>query len=235
MQRVLDDDVSMTYFEQLCTAAEQGNTAEVERLISLCTPQMQGSYPLRAAAAGGHVDCLKILLPVSDPLVYQSNALLKAVEKRHTACIELLAPVSSIEQNHFIESIIANHWDGLSLLIAHSQSKNAEMANISLVFAARHGRPEIVTHLIDQADATHHDSAAIVWAIINGHSECVDLLYSLSDMKQVMAHFANTTYQFQNDSVFENVKQRYEAEQQRTVLQKSLEDIQTSHHRARKI
>jgi len=78
----------------LIEAAQIGNPAEVERLISISDPQFEDSKALICAAAAGHPDCVKLLIPVSDLKANNSKALELSAFNGHADCVELLIPVS---------------------------------------------------------------------------------------------------------------------------------------------
>jgi len=60
-------------------------------------PKSLGSYALRWAANNGHLEIVKLLIPVSDPKALDSNALRCAATKGHLEIVKLLIPVSDPE------------------------------------------------------------------------------------------------------------------------------------------
>jgi hypothetical protein len=54
----------------------------------------EGSCALRRAAEEGHVECVRLLIPLSDPMASSCAALRRAAENDHVECVRLLIPVS---------------------------------------------------------------------------------------------------------------------------------------------
>lgn len=82
----------------LIRAAQEGDTHEVQRLIPLSTPQEQHSQALLQAVRKQHVDCIKILIPVSNPKDY-NDLFLEAVKVGYEPSIELLMVVADPKFN----------------------------------------------------------------------------------------------------------------------------------------
>jgi ankyrin repeat protein len=78
----------------LSLAAEAGHVECVRLLLPVSEPMANESCALRRAASGGHVECVRLLIPVSEPLARQSYALRWAAEKGHADCVALLLPAS---------------------------------------------------------------------------------------------------------------------------------------------
>lgn len=74
--------------ELLLEAARRGETDKVKSLILLCDPTFERSKALTISVIGGHIDCVKILIPVSD--LPNSPALSWAVEYGRIDCVDLL-------------------------------------------------------------------------------------------------------------------------------------------------
>jgi ankyrin repeat protein len=60
-------------------------------------PKALDSNALRWAAANGHLEIVKLLIPVSDPKAGGSYALRLAAENGHLEIVKLLIPVSDPE------------------------------------------------------------------------------------------------------------------------------------------
>lgn len=78
----------------LCWAAEGGHLECVKLLIPVSDPKAADSQALCRAADNGHAECVKLLIPVSDPRADNSGALRLAVLSGHMDCVKLLLPVS---------------------------------------------------------------------------------------------------------------------------------------------
>lgn len=81
----------------LIEAAQQGNLAEVLRLIVLSDPKAQSNEALEQAARHGHVKCVEALIPVSSPKFDNSFALWIAACQGQTDCVAKLIPVSGVK------------------------------------------------------------------------------------------------------------------------------------------
>ena len=78
-------------------AAENGHLEIVKLLIPVSDPKAGGSYALQLAATKGHLEIVKLLIPVSDPKAGGSYALRLAAENGHLEIVKLLIPVSDPE------------------------------------------------------------------------------------------------------------------------------------------
>ena len=87
-----------TNTELLIRAAQEGDTNEVQRLIPLSAPKEQHSQALLQAVRKIHVDCIKVLIPVSNPKDY-NDLFLEAVKVGHEPSIELLMAVADPKFN----------------------------------------------------------------------------------------------------------------------------------------
>lgn len=102
--------VSEINTQHLLDASDQGNTAEVQRLISISDPALNNEA-LRRAAAHGHVECVKMLIPVSNPKHNDSSALQWAAANGYVACVKELIPVSE-PKTHNNEALVAAAFYG---------------------------------------------------------------------------------------------------------------------------
>lgn len=78
----------------LLLAARNGHVECVRLLIPISDPKAGESLPLRWAAMNGHVECVRLLIPVSDPSAEDSHALVNAISCNHVECVKLLLPAS---------------------------------------------------------------------------------------------------------------------------------------------
>lgn len=76
----------------LIEAARRGDAPTVRALLlrSEVRARTSSALALTMAAMNGHVECVKLLLPVSNPKQYATRALEMAVEGRHAQCVEVL-------------------------------------------------------------------------------------------------------------------------------------------------
>lgn len=138
--------------DRLIVAARQGCVDDVRALMNGC-PRDQKSVALRRAAEYGHVECVKLLIPVSNPKDLDSDALRLAAHNGHTECVRALIPVSD-----------SDNYD-----------------SVALVSAAMKQHPECVRLLIGVSNPKADNSRALQWASFNNDQTCFDLLYEVSD------------------------------------------------------
>ena len=116
-------------------------------------PKINNNYALRLAATKGHLEIVKLLIPVSDPKSLDSEALRLAAENGHLEIVKLLIPVSDPKS----------------------------LGSYALRWAAAEGHLEIVKLLIPVSDPKAGGSNALRWAVAEGHLEIVKLLIPVSD------------------------------------------------------
>ncbi len=113
----------------LIEAADAGTANTVNRLLETCTNSRSSiSWALRQAAGNGHVEVVKLLLPVSDSKVNNSLALQWAVENGHMEIIKLLLPVSDPKANRswaLRQAAENGHMEIVRLLLPHSDYTEA--------------------------------------------------------------------------------------------------------------
>ncbi len=79
----------------LSEAARNGLLDEAKHLLEAgADPKAGNSYALRCAASAGHLEIVKLLLPVSDTKADDSLALQYAAQNGHLQIVKLLLPVS---------------------------------------------------------------------------------------------------------------------------------------------
>lgn len=138
--------------ELLIDAARGGRVEDVRVLMKGC-PRDQKSVALRRAAEFGHVECVKLLIPVSDPKDLDSDALRVAAHNGHAQCVKALIPVSDPKNGH----------------------------SVALVSAAMNKHAECVRMLIGVSEPQTDNSRALQWACFNNDQICFDLLCDVSD------------------------------------------------------
>jgi hypothetical protein len=120
-------------------------------------PKADNSYALQLAAESGHIEIVRLLIPVSDPKSRNSQALRLAAKHGHTEIVKLLIPVSDPKAYN----------------------------SYALQLAAKYGHTEIVKLLIPVSDPKACDSYVIRCAANNGYMEVVKLLIPVLDEKVV--------------------------------------------------
>jgi ankyrin repeat protein len=80
--------------EALVVAAERGHVECVRLLLPVSDALANDSCALRASARVGNANCVALLLPASDPLAKNSEALWWAAAHGHAECVRLLLPLS---------------------------------------------------------------------------------------------------------------------------------------------
>lgn len=142
--------------QNLHHAIAQNDVDELKRLIPFFNLKSNSS-PLMAAAEGGHVECLEVLIPVSDCTAHDNIALCLAAKNGHTKCVDLLIPVS------------------------HPNYNSNEIGALRL--AAEHGHAQCVQRLVSHCANTN--AIALLSASLRGHAECVKILVPVSDPEKM--------------------------------------------------
>lgn len=173
--------------DKLIDAVRQGRAEDVRVLMNGC-PREQKSDALRRAAEYGHVECVKLLIPVSDPKDLDSDALRLAARGGHVECVKLLIPVSDPATDN----------------------------SVALAAAAMNGHLECVRVLLPVSNPRDNNSLSLQWACQNNHLACFDLLYPFSDpvaaLKILRKHLERP------ETSVRLLRERIEAERQHTVL-----------------
>ena len=82
------------YTKALWHASENGHVECVKLLIPISSPKDNSDYALYLSSKNGHAECVKILIPVSRPMANNSIALQSAANNGHTECVKLLTSSS---------------------------------------------------------------------------------------------------------------------------------------------
>ena len=143
------------YNFELLAAVERNDSAGVAFLLPKANPQHKHSLPFRKAAQLGHIECLKLLQPVSDPTAGNSGALTMAAANGHLECMHLLIPISDMQLPK--DNVLAT--------------------------AAHHGNIHALQHLLPLSDPQTNHSEAFAAAVLRNHTECADILLPVSDVK----------------------------------------------------
>lgn len=112
----------------LLEAVENGNLAEVERLIPISKPKWSSSVALRLAVRLNNAQCVKLLIPVSDPKMQESSALVWALNHEQDECVDMLLDLSdlssSIEYTHPLLIKQRKRWDEVIARVHAQRQKN---------------------------------------------------------------------------------------------------------------
>lgn len=140
-------------------------------------PKAGDSYALRWAAQKGHLEIVKLLLPISDPKANKSQAIRYAAQNGHLEIVKFLLPVSDpkADKNHALRYAAHNGYlEIVKLLLPLSDPK--EYGSEALRLAAAKGYLEIVKLLLPVSDLKIAGSYALRDASAKGHLEIVNLL-----------------------------------------------------------
>ena len=182
------------------------------------------NHLLIKAAHDGDDGKIEELLGRADPHFQRSEALWQAIEQRHTKCVAILAGVSEIEHRHVFAAVDTNDWAIFSPLLDYiAADARTNWLNQCLVRAARFGHTTILESLITVADPMHQNSLAFRWAVSGHHQRCIDLLYPISDVENVLAYFKEdidrSNGSFNSIAVLYNtLKERFDADKLKKTL-----------------
>lgn len=108
----------------LASHAHDGLFLEVADFLRAgANPKYQNSLALRLAAGGGHVECLRLLIPLSDATACDRHALVWAATHGYADCVRLLIPASDLARNQSAAlgaAATAGHADCVALLLPAS-------------------------------------------------------------------------------------------------------------------
>lgn len=177
--------------DRLIDAARQGRLEDVRVFMKGC-PREQKGVALRRAAEYGHVECVKLLIPVSNPKDLNSDALRLAAQNGHAECVKLLIPVSD----------------------PYNQ------CSVALVCAALNRHAECVRLLVDVSQPKSDNSRALQWASFNNDPICFDLLYDVSDPQAALNCMCDDLEN--PGPVTRLLRERMETERQRLVITRAV-------------
>lgn len=175
--------MSNPFHDPLVVAARTGQADDVARLI---TPSYSlNSYALEKAAANGHTECVKLLIPVSETDQDDSQALQIAAQNGHTECVKLLIPVSDMNECTALRGAAMNgHSECVALL---KDVSNLQANKEALVWAVGNNHIECVKMLISVMDVQAWDNMALISAVRNRYVDMVQLLLPHADANDGMA------------------------------------------------
>lgn len=223
----------MTLNEKLVAVAISGNLEKIKELLVLgADPKSSFSAALRLAAANGHVECARLLLPISNPKDDNSWALRLAARYGHTECVRMLLPVSDAKDDDseaLIEASENGHAECVKLLIPVSGQTEGE-ASCALRLAADNGHAECVRLLIPFSEPKAFDSQALMNAARYGHSECVRMLAEPSGFGLVVEELLSVSsvqswmnlYHHEVEGEFYKIRMLQRAREEALALQSSI-------------
>lgn len=204
-------------------AAERGHVECVKILIPVSQPAENDSFALWWAAEKGHTECVRLLIPVSD--MTRCQALKSAANYGHTACVELLKDVSNLNENAEALCLAAgnNHIECVRLLLTVMDAKWGNQA--ALFSALQKGYAPIVELLLPYSDPNAENGLPMWMALRNADSACIDLLYpyaDIEDLRQTIKHHQN---ELKYEQLLNEAQYRWEAKHQHTVLRKEIQGV----------
>lgn len=154
-----------------------GHATQVTLLLGHgADPEYLNSLALTLSAANGHLECVKILAPLSDPLADNSEALRQAAENGRVECVEFLIPISeaAADGSAALCSAAQNgHAECVNALIPKAAARNASDA---LCLAASEGYVECVALLLPISACIAYTINAFYLAAGNGHARVAELI-----------------------------------------------------------
>src|ERR1035437_2420891 len=105
-------------YSPLCDAVAIGDIEGVKQaLLNGNEPKEHINRVLRLATENGHIEIVKLLIPVSNPKDNNSSALGRAVINGDVECLKLLIPVSNISNMDLVNAASLGHTECIRLLI----------------------------------------------------------------------------------------------------------------------
>ena len=173
------------------------------------------------------------LAQLCDPSWCENAALREAVENNHVGCVQLLIPKSQPHDNEswaMRDAARLGHFECLKLLLPVSAPSDLDE---TLENAARSGCARSVAFVLEYVDDLHTITGALEIAAVNAHCECVDVLYPKADVCLAL-HNLKEYYSHYHDEWLP-LQDRYDAEQQKTVLHGCVDTPKTTATRRAKI
>ncbi len=163
-------------------AAEHGHLEIVKLLLPVSDPTAVGSWAIKVAAANGHLEVVRLLLPVSDPAVAGVSAVRYAAANGHLEIVKLLSSQPLTTYSSFVMAAAAENGHLEVVRFILSTSSPKAPKSFALRAAAGCGHLEIVKLLLPLSDLKDDNSLALRYAAQNGHLEILELLLPFSDV-----------------------------------------------------
>lgn len=195
-------------------AAANGHAECVKLLIPVSETDQDDSQALQIAAQNGHIECVKLLIPVSD--MNGCTALRAAAMNGHSECVGLLKDVSNLQANKeaLVWAVGNNHIECVKMLMPVMDVQAWD--NMALISAVRNRYVDIVQLLLPHADA--HDGVALHVALDNADRDCIDLLYPLTNVSDMLDRVKNTSRFNDFQRLLSEAEYKWTAQHQHAVL-----------------
>jgi len=194
-------------------AAENGHVECVKLLIPVSAPDQDGSQALQIAAQNGHAECVRLLIPVSD--MHECAALRAAAMHGHSKCVALLKDVSNLQANKdaLVWAVGNNHIECVKMLIPIIDVQQWD--NMALISAVRNGYVDIVQLLLPHTDA--QDGMALGVALENADRECIEVLYPVTNV-EILERLKNNTRNPTFSQLLAEAEYKWTAKRQHELL-----------------
>ena len=198
----------------------------------------------------GHLDIVKLLLPMSDPKADESEALYLAAQYAHTDIVELLLPLSdaNAEGGRALRAAAAGgNLDVVKLIFSVTKPENWKNAGLSEAAASNHvsvvefllsvinKHADLETALVTAAHCGFNDicrlllpkstvdqmNRALYWATHSDQISTIDLLYPRCDMDCVLQKFEKRAFPSEGIT---HLKQIAEAAQTKAFLNENIQN-----------
>lgn len=181
-------------YDTLYSASRSGSTEILAFILPYYLNQTSKntialSKALRLAADNNHIECVKLLLPVSNPQIYDSYALRMAARKGCTEIVKLLIPVSdttALKNSAFLDAAEEGHFDIVQLLLPYSLPGTNEAA---LRKAAMYSHPKIIHLLLPHTD--YNDVLNYLnnkWYDITCLKQCIEEYETTQQQERLTTH-----------------------------------------------
>lgn len=174
-------------------AVQQEMLELVKKLLPLYDWRtINNSVALAYAAEQGNVDIVKEIMKHCDVFHNNNLALFKSIQNDHLEVTKLLIPHAKInEHEHSIYTCLSESVthapEYLDCIISYYKS-NISSTNTALVKAVNVNNTSAVKRLLTIADPNFQNGQALRSAMHNDNQEMFDLLYEVSDVKQILLY-----------------------------------------------
>jgi len=168
--------------DTLIAASRDGIPELVELLLAsrVVDPTANNNYPIRIAAANGHLSVVKLLLPVTNPAARDNEALRIAAACGHTQIVDLIlnhpATNPAARDNEALRlAADGGHTEVVVLLLNQTATNPAARNNEALRLAAKKGNTGIVRLLLESSELANYSEVLNI-AADYGHTEIARML-----------------------------------------------------------